>query len=437
LAPIAQEQARAAHAAQARVARRQLQSLLEKPDASSLEKAWSVLASDDPWLRNSARSVVESISLDQWRQRLQQETNIDRKLAALIAQSRVGAEIDCEELPLDSSSERRLQEALFLTERMLASSTCRDAASSRKMLKALRTLYPHEAVGINRQLSRMLAEHPDETFVPRTLGLLAGASEQTDRFHYLYVLRSVADRWSDPARQTYFEQLRRMNDFVGGEGMSEFQRLLREEAIAAVPEDERAVYRRILEQSSREPWRAEMESLTQQKRDVVRKWTLGDADDVLAQLKDERNLERGSKMFAAARCVACHRVGQRGGVAGPDLTSLAQRFSPRDILASIVEPSQVIAEQYTQDSLELHDGRLLTGRLAPGDYRSSQLRIVPSLLEPDKVVTVPKAEISTRYVSAVSPMPTGLIDVLTREEIADLLAYLVAGGKVHSSTGQR
>jgi putative heme-binding domain-containing protein len=176
-----------------------------------------------------------------------------------------------------------------------------------------------------------------------------------------------------------------------------------------------------------------MEALADQKREVVRRWTINDVDDLLAQREGERDLERGAKMFAAARCVACHRVGERGGVSGPDLTSLAQRFSPRDILVSIVEPSQVIAEQYTADTLELSDGRVLTGRLAPGDYRSTQLQIVPNLLEPEKVVSVAKAQIAARHVSAVSPMPTGLIDVLTREEIADLLAYLAAAGQIAPS----
>jgi putative heme-binding domain-containing protein len=430
--PTVQQQARAAHAAQARATRRQLHSLLGAADASSLDKAWASLGSDDPWIRHAARSLVESIPFDQWRQRAQQETDIDRKLAARIAQSRAVGDDACAEIPLRAASERQLLESLFLVERSLARGNCA-ATSSKEMREAMRELYPHEEPSANRQLSRLLAEHADETFVARTLPLLAAASDQRDRFHYLYVLRSITEGWNETARQTYFEQLRGMDDFVGGEGMPEFRRLLREQAIAALPEGQRAAYQQMLRQTSAPPWREEMESLAEEKREVVRRWTINDVDNLLAQQEGERDLERGAKMFAAARCVACHRVGERGGVSGPDLTSLAQRFSPRDILVSIVEPSRVIAEQYTADTLELSDGRVLTGRLVPGDYRSTQLQIVPSLLEPEKVVSVAKAEIAARHVAAVSPMPTGLIDVLTREEIADLLAYLAAAGRIAPS----
>ncbi len=46
----------------------------------------------------------------------------------------------------------------------------------------------------------------------------------------------------------------------------------------------------------------------------------------------------------ATACVACHRFGEEGssGV-GPDLTGAGGRYSVRDLLENIIEPSLVIA----------------------------------------------------------------------------------------------
>jgi hypothetical protein len=45
-----------------------------------------------------------------------------------------------------------------------------------------------------------------------------------------------------------------------------------------------------------------------------------------------------------------------------------------------------------------------------------------------KPVKIKKARIEKRTKSDVSPMPKGLLDKLTREEVLDLLAYVIAGG---------
>ena len=49
---------------------------------------------------------------------------------------------------------------------------------------------------------------------------------------------------------------------------------------------------------------------------------------------------------------------------------------------------------------------------------------MPDLLAPEKTVAFSKSEIESHRPSPISPMPAGLADTLTREEILDLLAYL-------------
>ena len=62
-----------------------------------------------------------------------------------------------------------------------------------------------------------------------------------------------------------------------------------------------------------------------------------------------------------------------------------------------------------------------------GDYRAEKLRIATDPLRPSVVVELDKKEIELHRLAATSPMPAGLLDTFTRDEIADLLAYLVGG----------
>jgi putative heme-binding domain-containing protein len=137
---------------------------------------------------------------------------------------------------------------------------------------------------------------------------------------------------------------------------------------------------------------------------------------------------RGERVFQAALCSRCHRVGVRGPAIGPDLTHVAQRFSRRDILESIVRPSLSVAEPYRNARIVTEDGKVMTGRVvSAGDYRSQSLKLNTDPLRPSQWVEVDKRTIAEFLDLGTSPMPEGLLNPFTREEIADLLAYLEAG----------
>ena len=71
--------------------------------------------------------------------------------------------------------------------------------------------------------------------------------------------------------------------------------------------------------------------------------------------------QRGAAIFAKASCIKCHRFGNEGGTVGPDLTAVSSRFTRRDILESILEPSRQIVEGYRPTVLATTSGRVLTG----------------------------------------------------------------------------
>ena len=70
-------------------------------------------------------------------------------------------------------------------------------------------------------------------------------------------------------------------------------------------------------------------------------------------------------MFEKANCVKCHRFGERGDTVGPDLTTVARRFQRKEILESILYPSQVISDQYATQTIVTTDGRTVTGMVSP------------------------------------------------------------------------
>ena len=160
-------------------------------------------------------------------------------------------------------------------------------------------------------------------------------------------------------------------------------------------------------------------------RKVVQEWTTADLQSLLAQVSKGRNFARGRDLFVEAQCAACHRYGDRGGMIGPDLTAVSTRFKRQDILESSTEPSKVLSEQYMNTSIETVEGKVHVGRIVEETPEKVVLRKNP--LEPD-TITIKKTDIESRSPSKISPMPAGLLNTLTKEEILDLLAYLESLG---------
>ena len=116
---------------------------------------------------------------------------------------------------------------------------------------------------------------------------------------------------------------------------------------------------------------------------------------------------------------------------GPDLTSVASRYDRRTLLESILDPSKVIDEKFRNTTFTLKDGTKIVGTVDREDEQQLLIRESPFAEKPTQVA---KQNILRRELSPVSPMPTGLVDVLDRESILDLLAYLESFVQANSVT---
>ena len=127
----------------------------------------------------------------------------------------------------------------------------------------------------------------------------------------------------------------------------------------------------------------------------------------------------GAKVFQKAQCAKCHRFGGRGEGVGPDLSMISQRFQRKEILESILFPSQVISDQYASKTVVTNGGKTYAGLVVPAGDEA-----IVVLQSNGEKTTVDNDDISETAPSKKSAMPDGLLNTLTLDEIADLFAYL-------------
>ena len=165
---------------------------------------------------------------------------------------------------------------------------------------------------------------------------------------------------------------------------------------------------------------------------IIKEWSMADFADfaAIAHPPDETAQLRGMQAFVKARCNQCHVVAGHGVNLGPDLARSVQTLKGADLLRQVLEPSSKIHEEFQNHQFALTDGRVVTGVIVK-DERGA-LEVSTNLLTPHTTIRIRKNQIEERAALKISPMPEGLSNVLTRDEVLDLLAFLESGGsKVH------
>lgn len=60
----------------------------------------------------------------------------------------------------------------------------------------------------------------------------------------------------------------------------------------------------------------------------------------VASAQDNRQIERGMKVYAAQKCPGCHAIGGKGNVKGP-LDDVGDRLTENDIRAWMINPPEM------------------------------------------------------------------------------------------------
>ncbi|MBM3832838.1 MAG: c-type cytochrome [Verrucomicrobia bacterium] len=432
-------------ATDARELRRKLESFHGKKNPAARDFLWPHLNSDDRWIRYAARIALESQDVALWQKRALEEERVNASLTALLAVARVGEASLQQNLleALDRLKDQELSEEQSLEAlRILSLSFIRMGKPSREIadevIKALSPLYPSQSESLNRELLQLLIylEAPD--VVQKTLALLEAASTQEEQIHYVFHLRTLKSGWTLDRRRQYFhwfnqsmhdakhppELLRWFQeagrDYSNGSSFPKFIAYFRKDAVATLSEDARNALASVIATPTAIALKPPAT------RTMVKDWTLEDLQASLVEVSKGRSFEKGKEAFTIAQCAACHRFGNEGGAVGQDLTAVASRYTRRDILESILEPSKVISEQYQNTVITTKDGDDFIGRVV--EENDQRIALVANPLTQDQT-RIRKSDVRKREPSKISPMPEGLVNILTKEELLDLLAYLESGGK--------
>jgi len=159
-------------------------------------------------------------------------------------------------------------------------------------------------------------------------------------------------------------------------------------------------------------------------------WKFDDLAAGVSELTNGRSYGNGKQIFQVASCVACHRMDDVGNTFGPDLTKLDAKMLSLDILKELLEPSVRINEKYQTYALELDSGKVVTGLIV--EETAELIKVIENPLAKAEPVELMPSEVVQRQKLSTSIMPKGLLEKLSREEIFDLVAYVLARGNQKS-----
>jgi putative heme-binding domain-containing protein len=438
----------------ARGLRRQLESFQGRRDPRAVDLLWPSLSSEDRWIRYAARVALEFQPVGRWKDRALAETNQYGGLTALMALARYGGPQAQRELlvalrkfPFSRLNEEQQLLALRVMELSCVRQGPPPADLAAALTGTLEPLYPSGSEDMDHELCQLLLYLKAPGTVAKTMALLGDAPTLEEQIYYVMLLRNIREGWSmedrrkylawfnnpeshaphDPRIAQYFKDVDL--DFSAGHSFSLYLNIFQQEALASLTPAEAAA---LGSASMPQPPPATSQTNGQavlfgsSTNKFVRDWKMQDLQPNLGKVRSGRSFAQGMAEFTQAGCITCHKFGQTGGLVGPELTAVNARMAPRDILESILEPSKVLPDQYRNTVVSLKSGDDVIGRII--DENDQRITLMTDPIKSTKA-EVSKADIESRRLSNVSPMPEGLVNGMTSEQIWDLIAYLESGGK--------
>jgi putative heme-binding domain-containing protein len=453
----------------------------------TLATAWPYLSHSDRHVRYAARVAIERLPIELWKDKALSETHPGALIEGIIALARVsGAKAAYAggkpaAKPTGTSSEPigsvspenvELQIAMLRSLQRIADaklSPSQELASLRAiqliltrlgkpapevcaaLSESLEPFYPSEDSLVNRELCQILVVIDSAKVVSQTLGLMAtakddfqevasdavlsrndgyanaaraaaGSRPNSQQIAYMQALRNATAGWTPELRKTYFSWFPRARTWKGGNSFKGFIENIRKDAMATfVPDAELA----------------DLEALGTKSESVNipnyvapkgpgKNWSIDEVVALASSGLKGRDYANGEAMYRSTMCATCHRFNGEGGSIGPDLTGSGNRYTLRDLMENIIDPSKVISDQYDSHQITKKDGSTLLGRIVVEE--NGKVFVMANPFAPNDQMAINESDIAKKETRKVSMMPPGLINALNQDELLDLLAYLVSGG---------
>jgi len=423
------------------------QSLRKIQTSRDIKLLWPALASADRMLRYAARVSLETLPVSKWVSHYQKTSDPQTIITASIAMARTKGNqplattkllgLNFKELPLTQKL-GYLRAASLVFIRLGQP----DDKIKTQFVQQLDASYPSANASLNRELCRLLIYLDAPQAVSKTVFLmqssvavkediptdvLAGNKHygkaflnmlknqpDTQALHYALMLKNASTGWTPEAVTTYFAWLNKAESKSGGNSYKGFINNIRKEALEKLPTEFKTV-------AENAPQYKKSQTSIPSAKGPGQSWTM---ESALAAVNDlsKADAVNGGKMFQATLCIRCHTHSGKGGASGPELSTLGNRFSKKDILTAIISPSEVISEQYQFSNIHLNDGSMVFGKMMRED--DTHLYVASSAFDLTIQTAVEKSKITKQSPAPVSSMPPSLINALNPNELRDLMLFL-------------
>lgn len=457
----------------AQATRKKLEAFHQGPNPEAVSTAWPYLKNNDRFLRYAARIAIEHQPVSEWQEKALSEKDPQIATQALVSLARAG----------DRSVNAKILTALLgINYKALPPSQQLDVIRAyelailrggkpegelkTKVINYLDAQYPASSNELNRILCKVLVSVDAPKVVSKTMVLMAAAKDDPNdqkafsssqdlifrnpqygldiagmlaktppaqQIYFATALSEAKVGWTPALQETYFTWYKKAFGYKGGNSYVGFIDKARKMALENVSKPNVAHFNSI----------SGATLLTSNGRKIApvggpkgpgRSWKVEEAVAAVEAETTKPDLAEGKMLFSATQCYSCHSMRGEGGSSGPDLTQLGTRFSKKDILESIIQPSKTISDQYAGTTFFLKDGSSVVGRLKneeKGKYYVSQ-----NPFDPQQVRVINKTDVLRTAISPVSIMYPGLINGLNPSELKNLMAYLTSGGNTGSVTSK-
>ena len=442
--PIATNQ----RGARERKLRQQLEAYHGIQDPEAISSSWAYLDHEDRFIRWAARTAIEHQPAHTWAPRALSEPDHGKRVEALLGLARLTGvdpthrseqaappKTAVRDQILDSLLEvqwNRLTDEQQLTlVRTYQITLNRFGSPSSDVIKSiiaqLDPQFPAQSFQHNWLLCETLAYLQSPTVAGKGVKLIRDAATQEEQMEYARSLRFLKAGWTTALQTEYFEWFLTAANYRGGASFSKFIEFIRNDAVETLSVQDRSRLAGVLAKKpvSKSPLEALAEAMAG--RSFVKEWEFEEIASAAETSLKHRNYNKGRKAFGAAGCFACHRFANEGGMTGPDLTNAGGRYSPRDFIDQVFHPSKEINEQFVPIVLTKTDGETVSGVIV--NLNGDSVSVNTDLTDPNQRERVDRKQVASIEPSKISTMPEGLLNMLEKEEILDLIAYVLSQGK--------
>jgi putative heme-binding domain-containing protein len=420
-----------------------------KQDPKAIEAAWPHLGDADKSIRWAARIAIEHQPFASWSDKALTEADPAKQVEALMALARCAgvcpqhrpdgsnassktdatmrAKLMAGLLKLDLAKLPTPQQltALRTIEIVLNRFDGCDDTQRQALIAALDPLFPAATPEQNWLLCETLVYLQSPSVAAKGMALIANAPTQEEQMEYARSLRMLKAGWTTETRTAQLEWFLKAANYKGGASFDKFIDFIRTDSLATFTDAEKTQFAALIAKKPERKSAIENLGAIFAGRTPTN-WTLDELSAAASTGLKNCSFDSGRKMFGAAACFTCHRFGNEGGMTGPDLTGAGGRYSPHDLLDNILNPSKVINEQFVPSVLTKDNGEQVIGTVV--NLGGDTVTLNTDLSDPNQRVSVDRKTVKSIEPSKVSPMPPMLLMMLKKEEILDLMAYVLSGG---------